>query len=111
LGKEEEFIVMVELGGLREGIPPEQPPTLINEIFLQKSARIVGLATNHVYNLGTLPNEQNMARFVNFTGLIEAQIGEKLRYISTGNSSALPILLAGKLLDIVNHLHLGEVLF
>lgn len=52
-----------------------------------------------------------MAELVALANQLEAIIGQPLRYISAGNSSALSLMLNHGLPSKINHLRLGESLF
>lgn len=110
LGKPAEIIVMVDLGDLREGIPPAGLAGLIAQIQEIEGARIVGIGTNHACNIGIRPDAENMQELVALAHNTEAQIGQPLRYVSAGNSSAIALLTEGRMPPEINHLRLGESL-
>jgi len=110
LGKSAEIIVMVELGDMREGIPPAQLAGLIEQMRATEGANIAGIGTNLACNIGILPNAKNMQELAELARKTEAQTGQLLRYVSAGNSSAIALLAEGKMPPEINHLRLGESL-
>lgn len=55
-----------------------------------------------------MPSEDNMRQLVDYARQIERTFGLLLQYISGGNSSALPLIAAGKMPSRVNHMRMGE---
>ncbi|MFT7594691.1 MAG: putative amino acid racemase [Paracoccaceae bacterium] len=110
VGKPARVIIMVDLGDLREGVPPDELPGAIDAVLATPNVDIVGLGTNLACNLGLLPDAENMRAFVDMAHQIEAQIGKPLEYLSAGNSSAIALMLESKLPREINHLRLGESL-
>lgn len=105
-----EVILMVDLGDLREGVPPEGLPGLTRAVLATGNVKIIGIGTNLACNLGVLPDQSNMAELVALADRLETAIGYPLRYISAGNSSALSLMLSEGLPSKINHLRLGESL-
>lgn len=103
-------VLMVDLGDIREGVPPADLPGLTRAVLATNNVDIVGIGTNLACNLGVLPDPDNMAELVALADQIEAAIGHPLHYVSAGNSSALPLLLGPGLPSRINHLRLGESL-
>jgi ornithine racemase len=111
LGECCQVVLMVDLGDLREGVPPEDLPSLSRAVMATENADIIGIGTNLACNLGVLPDQSNMAKLVALANQLEATIGHPLRYVSAGNSSALSLMLNHVLPCKINHLRLGESLF
>ncbi|PRY77983.1 alanine racemase [Marivita geojedonensis] len=110
LGKCCQVVLMVDLGDLREGVPPEDLPSLGRAVMATENANIIGIGTNLACNLGVLPDQSNMAELVALANQLEATIGHPLRYVSAGNSSAISLMLNQGLPSKINHLRLGESL-
>jgi len=110
IGKTAEIIIMVDLGDMREGIPPADLSNLVDQVQATENASIVGIGTNLACNIGILPDEENMQMLAGLARETEAKIGRPLRYVSAGNSSAIDLLSKGKMPPEVNHLRLGESL-
>jgi 4-hydroxy-tetrahydrodipicolinate reductase len=105
-----EIIIMVDLGDLREGIWPEDLMPLVECTLGLPGVRIVGLGTNLTCYGGVIPTPENMGALVEHARTLERVFGLKLRYISGGNSSALPLLASGGMPPEVNHLRIGETI-
>ncbi|WP_050931866.1 alanine racemase [Aestuariivita boseongensis] len=110
LGECCQVVLMVDLGDLREGVPPEDLPSLGRAVMATENANIIGIGTNLACNLGVLPDQSNMAELVALANQLEATIGHPLRYVSAGNSSAISLMLNQRLPSKINHLRLGESL-
>ena len=104
-------ILMVELGDLREGVPSAG--------HLEELARLterlpglylagVGGTLNDIY--GVSPSEDNMAALVRAFQAAQQAVGRPLDILSGGSTTALPMLMAGKLPREINHLRIGEAI-
>lgn len=107
-GRVHDVVVMVDLGDLREGVWPDDVPAFVRAAAGLDGVRIVGLGTNLTCFGGVAPSESNMARLVERVEETEAILGRPLAWVSGANSSALPLLAAGRLPPRVNHARLGE---
>ena len=107
-GRVHDILLMVDLGDLREGIWPEDLMYVVQEVVKMRGVRIVGLGTNLSCYGGVVPSVDNMTHLVEYAKKIEDRFKQKLRYISGGNSSSLPLILEGKMPKEVNHLRIGE---
>lgn len=105
-----DIILMIDLGDLREGIWPDQLMPTVEQAIALAGVRIVGLGTNLSCFGAILPSEENMGALVEHARLLERRFGLSLRYVSGGNSSSLPLLLAGKMPAGINHLRIGEAI-
>jgi predicted amino acid racemase len=102
------IIIMVDLGDLREGVWPADLVPFVRDIIGLPGIRIVGLGTNLSCYGGVVPSEDNMRQLVDYAERLERTFGLHLQYISGGNSSALPLIAAGKMPRRVNHVRIGE---
>jgi predicted amino acid racemase len=104
------IIIMVDLGDLREGVWPDDLVPLVRDIMALPGIQIVGLGTNLSCYGGVVPSEDNMQQLVDYAEQLERTFGLHLQYISGGNSSALPLIAAGKMPGRVNHVRIGEAI-
>lgn len=110
-GRTHGVILMYELGDLREGVA-----TVEQLVALAKVAENlpglhlagVGGTLNDIY--GVSPSEDNMAALVKAFRTVESAVGRKLDLLSGGSTTALPMLLQGKLPPEINHLRIGEAI-
>lgn len=112
-GRTHRVVLMIDLGDLREGVFFQNEELLLETAALAEEApglELFGAAFNLTCYGAVLPSEENLRAFMEATEKIERQIGRKLPFISGGNSSSIPLLLAGKMPGRVNNLRLGEAL-
>lgn len=102
-----EIILMVDLGDLREGILPQQLEEMVLAIAQLKHIRLLGLGTNLTCYGGVIPTQENLGQLLEYNRKAETLYSQPLPVISGGNSSSLPLLLAGHL-PPVTQLRLGE---
>lgn len=102
-----EIILMVDLGDLREGILPLQLEEMVGSIAELKHIRLLGLGTNLTCYGGVIPTQENLGQLLEYNRMAETLYPHPLPVISGGNSSSLPLLLAGHL-PPVTQLRLGE---
>jgi predicted amino acid racemase len=105
-----DIILMVDLGDLREGIWPDDLAPTVEKVMQLRHVRIVGLGTNLTCFGAVLPTEENLGALVAHAREIERRFGLRLRYVSGGNSSSLPLLLAGRMPAGINNLRIGEAI-
>ncbi len=105
--KVHQVVLMVDLGDLREGILPEDVEKTVAQIAPLAHIRLLGLGTNLTCYGGVIPSRENLGQLLSLNKKAEAIYGHSLPVISGGNSSSLPLLLAGKL-PPVTQLRLGE---
>jgi predicted amino acid racemase len=110
LGKRHDVIVMVDLGDLREGVWPDELETFVRQVLELPGIRLVGLGSNLTCYGGVIPTEHNMGRLARQTDRIEERFGIRLACISGGNSSALPLIAAGRMPGRINHVRIGEAI-
>lgn len=110
MGRVHDVILMVDLGDLREGIWPSDLVPTAEKIVELPGVRIVGVGTNLTCFGAVLPSEENMSALVEHARSLERLFGLRLTYVSGGNSSSLPLVLAGKMPRGVNNLRIGEAI-
>src|SRR5688572_10129511 len=110
MSKIHDIVLMVDLGDLREGIWPDDLIPMVEKVLALPNVRIAGLGTNLTCFGAILPSEENLGALLAHARELERCFGLKLRIISGGNSSSLPLLLAGKMPAGINHLRIGEAI-
>jgi len=105
-----DIILMVDLGDLREGIWPDDLGPVVEEAIGLPGVRIAGLGVNLTCFGGVLPSESNMGDLLAQAESLRRRFGLTLDYVSGGNSSSLPLLLAGRMPPGVNNLRIGEAI-
>jgi len=104
-------ILMYELGDLREGVfSLEQLISLAMTAERLPGLHLAGIGgtLNDIY--GVSPSEDNMAALVKAFHGVEQAVGRKLEILTGGSTTALPMLLQGKLPPEINHLRVGEAI-
>jgi predicted amino acid racemase len=109
-GRVHDVIVMVDLGDLREGVWPDDLVPFVRELLALPGVRLAGLGANLTCYGGVVPTETNMGRLVRSAEAVERAFGLGLRWLSGGNSSALPLIAAGRMPARVNHVRIGEAI-
>ena len=107
LGVIHEIVCMVELGDLREGIMPDELPALIEQAEALEHVRVAGLGVNLSCFGGIVPTQENLGRLVDLAAVAQSRLGRPL-IVSGGNSSTLPLALAGGLPPGIDSLRSGE---
>jgi predicted amino acid racemase len=103
-------MLMVELGDLREGIPPDELLHFIRATMQFPGIRIQGIGTNLACFGGVVPSTGNMTRLVELATAVEELVGYRLEWISGINSSGLDLLVAGGTPKRINHARIGEAI-
>ncbi|MDH4193852.1 MAG: alanine/ornithine racemase family PLP-dependent enzyme [Nitrospirota bacterium] len=109
-GMVHDVMLMVELGDLREGIPPDQLLPFVRAAMQLSGIRIQGIGTNLACFGGVVPSTDNMARLVELATAVEELVGYRLEWISGMNSSGLDLLVAGETPMRINHARIGEAI-
>jgi len=110
MGRVHDIVLMVDLGDLREGIWPSDLIPTVEEVIALPGVRIAGLGTNLTCFGAIIPTETNLGALVAHADDLRQRFGLDLTYVSGGNSSSLPLLLAGCMPKGVNHLRIGEAI-
>lgn len=109
LGVRHGVVLMVELGDLREGIMPEDLPSVVRRVVELPGIDLVGIGANLACQNGIIPDRSNMHELECLATSVERQIGTTLRLVTGGNSANLDWALAmSGATSGVNHLRLGE---
>ena len=110
LGRVHDIILMVDLGDLREGIWPSELLPTVEQVMAMRGVRIAGVGTNLTCFGAIVPTEENLNQLVANAYKVERRAGIRLDWVSGGNSSSLPLLLAGRMPQGVNNLRIGEAI-
>jgi len=111
IGKKHEIILMVDLGDLREGYFYEDDLyKSAEEIKKLEGVELIGIGTNLTCYGGVIPTPENLGRLVEIKKNLEKNHDVKLKIISGGNSSSIPLLYDGTIPEGINNLRLGESL-
>lgn len=105
-----DIILMVDLGDLREGIWPSELLPTVEAVMQLDGVRIAGLGTNLTCFGAIIPTEENLGQLIAHAYKVERITGRRLDWVSGGNSSSLPLLLAGRMPEGVNNLRIGEAI-
>ncbi|MGM0415268.1 MAG: alanine racemase [Bacillota bacterium] len=109
--KTHQVILMIEAGDLREGIyPPKKAIEIAAKVEKMSALKLLGIAANFSCYGGIKPDTHNLNNLVQTAEKIETRLGRKLKIISGGATTALPLLLDNKLPARINQLRLGETL-
>lgn len=110
LGRVHDIILMVDLGDLREGIWPSDLIPTVEAVMELPGVRIAGIGTNLTCFGAIIPTKENLDQLVAHAYKVESVTGRHLDWVSGGNSSSLPLLLAGGMPAGVNNLRIGEAI-
>ena len=104
------IILMVELGDLREGIMPDDLPSVVREILRLPNLEFRGIGTNLACRSGVAPDARNMAELTALAISIEDEFGVVIDVVSGGNSANLEWALGDPDVGRINNLRLGEAI-
>jgi len=103
-------ILMVELGDLREGIPPVELEDAVRQTLEVEGIELAGIGTNLACLGGVRPSAQKMQELSSLAARIERRFGITLGCVSGGNSANYGWLVSSPDTGRVNHLRMGESL-
>lgn len=101
-------IIMVEMGDLREGIPPHYLHKTIDTTLSCKNIELYGLGMNLACFGGVIPTQDKIREFSQLVEEIEKDFAIKIPLVSGGNSANIPLLLEHADSLRVNNLRIGE---
>ncbi len=110
LGRVHDIILMIDLGDLREGIWPNELLPTIEKILEMRGVRVAGVGTNLTCFGAIVPTRENLNQLEGHAYKVERLTGLRLDWVSGGNSSSLPLLLAGGMPKGINNLRIGEAI-
>lgn len=103
-------ILMRDLGDLREGIF-DKDEFVETACFIENNLKglvLEGIGTNLSCYGSIVPTEKNLSLLVENAEEIEKLINRKLKYVSGGATTTLPLFFRDGLPEGINHLRLGE---
>jgi predicted amino acid racemase len=109
-GRIHDVILMVDLGDLREGVWPRDLVALARAAQRLPGIRLRGIGTNLACFGAVAPSEENMSRLVGLAREVERALDLTLEWISGANSSALELIVSGRMPERVNHARIGEAI-
>ena len=105
------IVLMFDVGDLREGVYHRSDYLKMTEEILSLTyIRLHGIGTNLTCYGGLIPSEAIDSRLATIKMKIETAFSIRLKIISGGNSSSIPLLFKGKIHPDINELRLGESL-
>jgi predicted amino acid racemase len=110
MGRRHDIILMIDLGDLREGIWPSDLLPTLDEIMKLGGVRVAGIGTNLSCLGAIIPTRENLSQLEAHAYKVERITGLPLDWVSGGNSSSLPLLLAGGMPKGINNLRIGEAI-
>lgn len=105
-------VLMADLGDLREGFRDFDDLIELAVEIESKMPNVVleGIGTNLGCYGSICPSNANLGLLVQLAQKIELRIGRKLKYISGGATTSLPLLIKGGMPRCINHLRIGEAI-
>jgi len=107
IGEIHRVVIMVDVGDLREGVLPEELFPLLTEVRELKNVLVTGLGTNLTCYGTVVPTRENLGELVELARGAAEIVGHPL-LVSGGNSSNLPLALAGGMPPEIDNLRIGE---
>lgn len=104
------FIYMVDLGDLREGVWYKNAVEEIAYALSIDNHQIIGLGTNLGCYGGVIYTEEKMNLLLNIKEKVEKRTKRKLSKISGGSTAALKLLFENKMPLGINNLRVGEAI-
>ncbi len=108
LGNLHQIVLMVDVGGRREGLLPEDVESAVQNIEGLEGIRLIGLGSQIGCLSGALPSLENTRLLVQLAGRVEKAIGRELAVISGGSSIHLRMVEQNRLPARINQLRIGE---
>jgi len=105
---EQQVMLMVDVGDLREGVYYDNIEQFVNKLPELEYVNIIGIGTNLTCYGGVIPTVEILQRLVRAASVIETATNISLDIISGGNSSSLGLVLRGEMPEEINNLRIGE---
>jgi len=111
-GRPHAVLLMLDTGDLREGVcDADEAVEIATAVADLPGIELRGLGVNYACMCALLPTPCNLAPLAAVSERITSSSGIGLPVLSGGNSSALSLMMRGKLPAFVNHLRIGESFF
>lgn len=104
-------VAMVELGDLREGMPPGELLDFCATVDKLPNIHLAGIGGQVGCVSGLAPTPDHVAQLSLYRELIERRLGRSLPVMSGGSSMFLPMLIKGILPKGISHFRIGEALY
>lgn len=105
------IILMIELGDLREGIPPSEIDAIIVKVLELKGVLLIGVGTNLACLGGVSPDSRSMRRLSDLSRRIETKFNLSLQWVSGGNSANYNWFASSADVGRINNIRLGESIY
>ncbi len=105
------IILMVEMGDLREGIMPVDLIDMAKQVISLKGIKLAGIGTSFACFGGVKPDQKKIEFLSTLAKNIEDKFGQKLEFISGGNSANYDWFMSIDHVGKVNNLRIGESIF
>jgi len=109
-GHDLDFIYMIDLGDLREGVWYKNAVEEISYALSVDGGRIVGIGTNLGCYGGVVYTKEKMIELLEIKRKIEKKTSRKLKKISGGSTAALQLLYREELPAEINNFRIGEAI-
>ena len=109
--KPHKIVIMIDMGDLREGVFYKNEGdvlALAKAVMAEEMLELYGVGVNLTCFGGILPDKANLSALVKIAGTLRRETGMPIPFVSGGNSSSLPMLLAGELPEGITNLRIGE---
>lgn len=107
-GRVHRIMLQVELGDLREGVPPAGVEAMAAEVLGLRGVELIGIGTNLACFAGVKPTEEKMRDLSELAGRLQERFGLDFELVSGGNSANYQWFMGAQDTGLVNHLRLGE---
>lgn len=109
-GRAHRVVLMVEMGDLREGVPPAELPRLFAAASALPGLTVIGIGCNLACYGGIAPDDAKMSALSSLAAALEATFRRRLEIVSGGNSANHAWLTTTAASGRINNLRLGELL-
>lgn len=109
-GTRHEIILMVEMGDMRDGIPPEDLEEFAVRVVATPGVSLRGISANFACLGGVAPTVGDMAKLSRLADRVEGASGPFVDLVSGGGSANLSWALGGGATGRINDLRLGEAI-
>lgn len=103
-------ILMVEMGDMRDGIPPKDLIEFAKRAVSIRGVALKGIAANFACLGNVAPDQDAMLALSTLATDLESDCGPKVRTVSGGGSACISWALAASSPDRINELRLGEAI-
>ncbi len=104
------IILMVELGGRREGILPDKLEEVTGQIMSMENVHLAGIGANLACMNGIKPTTEKMDLFSELVSNVQSRYGFEFEIVSGGNSANYQWLRKTREPGLINNLRMGEAI-